>query len=107
MPAIEPTLQKSIICSLSLAAGLLAIPFTGERLLDSEFLAWLQVKGMPFDFPDDVLLYNLSLEAAERVLNGLAFLEPYFSQMAPPLSTQMPILRSVFTASSGFSEAIS
>jgi len=80
-----------MICLFSLPTRLLPIAFTGQRLFDSEFLAWLQIKGVPFDFPDDILLYNLPLEATERVLNRLAFLEPYLSHMAPP-STWMPIL---------------
>jgi hypothetical protein len=36
---------------------------TGE-LSDARAGATLQVKGVPFDFPDDVLLHNLSLESA-------------------------------------------
>jgi hypothetical protein len=79
---------------LRLPASLLTIAFTGQRLLDAEFLARLQVKGVPFDFPDDVLLHNLSLEAAERVLHRLAFLEPYVSQTAPPTLIMIPICRS-------------
>src|ERR1035437_5570901 len=68
---------------LRLPASLFPIAFTGQCLFDAEFLAWLQVKGVPFDFPDDVLLYNLPLETAECVLHRLAFLEPHLSQMAP------------------------
>ena len=64
-------------------ASFLAIAFTGQCLFDAELLAWLQVEGVPFDFSDDVLLYDLSLEAAERVLNRLAVLESYLSQTAP------------------------
>jgi hypothetical protein len=69
---------------LRVPASFLAIAFSGQCLFNAEFLAWLQIEGVPFDFPDDVLLYNLPLEAAERVLQSLAFLEPYLSQMAPP-----------------------
>jgi hypothetical protein len=67
-----------------LPASLLPITFTGQGLFDPEFLARLQVEGVPFDFADDVLLNNLPLETAERVLNRLAVLEPYLSQTAPP-----------------------
>lgn len=55
------------------------LALSGQGLLDAEFLPGLQVKGVPFDFPDDILLHNLPLEAAERALNHLAVLEPYFS----------------------------
>jgi len=67
-----------------LPASLLPIAFPGHRLLDAEFLAWLQVEGEPFDLADDILLHNLSLEAAERVLHRLAILESHLSQTAPP-----------------------
>src|ERR1035441_9723897 len=69
---------------LRFPASLLPIAFTGQGLLDAEFLARLQVKGVPFDLSDDVLLQNLFLEAAERVLNRLAILELYLSQRPPP-----------------------
>jgi hypothetical protein len=36
---------------LKLPASLLAIAFTGQCLLDAEFLAWLQIEGVPLDFP--------------------------------------------------------
>src|ERR1017187_10000920 len=69
---------------LRLPPRLLPVAFTGQCLLDTEFLARLQVEGVPFDFTDDVLLNDLSLEAAKRVLNRLAILEPHLSQTAPP-----------------------
>ena len=43
-----------------------------------------QVKGVAFDFTDDVFLNDLSLEAPESVLHRLAVLEPYLSHTAPP-----------------------
>jgi hypothetical protein len=76
---------------LRLPASLLAIAFTGQCLFDSELLARLQIEGVPFDFPDDVLLHDLSLEAAERVLHRLTFLEPYLSQLAPPSRPIFPV----------------
>ena len=76
---------------LSLPASLLTIAFTGQRLLNAQFLARLQVKGMSLDFPDYVLLQDLPLEALERVLKRLALLEPYLSQIAPPTLTRIPI----------------
>jgi hypothetical protein len=95
-----------MICLLNLPPGLLTIAFAGQCLLDSEFLAWLQIKGVLFDFADDVLLDNLPLEAAECILNRLAFLEPYLSQMAPP-PTLRPIPSGVFAACPDFSDGIS
>src|ERR1035437_710106 len=75
---------------LRLPASLLAVAFTGQCLLDAEFLAWLQIEGVPFDFPDDVLLQNLLLEAAERVLHRLAVLQRYISQRPPPSRADFP-----------------
>jgi hypothetical protein len=72
---------------LSLPASLLSIALTGQRLLDTEFLPRLQVKGVPFDFPDNVLLQNLPFESLERVLKRLALLKPYLSQIVPPKLT--------------------
>ena len=69
---------------LNLPAILLSIAFTGQRLFDAEFLARLQVKSVPLDFPDDVLLQHFPLEAAERIFQRLAFLEPYLGQMVSP-----------------------
>jgi hypothetical protein len=80
---------------LRFPSSLLAIAFAGQRLLDAEFLARLQVERVPFHFPDDVLLHNLSLEAAESVLHRLAFLEPYLSQTAPPTLMMIPICRPI------------
>ena len=77
-------LRRSGAPLLRLPASRLTIALTSQRLLDAKLLAWLQVEGMPLDLPDDVLVHNLPLEAAERVLNSLAFLEPYVSQTAPP-----------------------
>src|SRR6266481_3170084 len=91
---------------LSLPASLLPIAFTGQRLLDAEFLARLQVKGVSLDFPDDVLLQNLPLEAAQRVLQRLALLDLYLSQMAPPTLTGIPICCSAFAARPDFSDGI-
>ena len=90
----------------SLPASLLPIAFTCQRLFDAEFLARLQIKGVPFDFPDDVLLQNFPLEAAEGVLHRLAVLERYLSQMAPPALTMIPIRCSAFAARPDFSGGI-
>src|ERR1017187_7364486 len=74
---------KWVSCLLSLPASLFPIAFTGQCLLDAELLARLQVKGVSLDLLDDVLRQHLPLEAAERILKRLAFLELYLSQAAP------------------------
>lgn len=45
--------------------GLFAGSFPRQGRLDSLFFTRLQIKGMLFDFFNDVLLLHLSLEAAE------------------------------------------
>jgi hypothetical protein len=71
----------------SFSASLLTIAFTREGLLYAKLLTGLEVKGVPFHFPDDVFLQNFPFKAAQRVFQRLAFLEPYFSQSAPPTSS--------------------
>src|SRR5215471_8577400 len=94
------------VALLSLPASLLPIAFTGQRLLDAEFLTRLQIKGVSFYFPDDVFLQNLPLEAAERVLQRFAFLELYLSQTAPPTLTMIPYRCSAFAACPDLSDGI-
>jgi hypothetical protein len=68
-------------------SGLLAGSFSSQGLLDPALFPWLQVKGMSFDFFDDVFLLDLALETAESVLEGFSFLKSYFSQ---PTTTPFP-----------------
>jgi hypothetical protein len=75
---------------LGISAILFSSAFARQRLLDAELLARLQVESVPFDFPDNVFLQDLPLEAPQRVLQRLAFLQPYFSQKAPPMLTVIP-----------------
>jgi hypothetical protein len=63
-----------------LPAILFPVAFAGQRLLGPELLARLQVKGVSFDFLNNVLLLDLSLEAAKGVFQRLALLKLYFSQ---------------------------
>jgi hypothetical protein len=60
-------------------SGFLARPFSSQGLLDPSLFPGFQVKGVPFDFFDDVFLLNLALEAAESALDRLAFLNLDFS----------------------------
>lgn len=71
------TRREQSLASLNLVhfpTSLFTIAFTGQRLLNAQLLAGLQVKRMSFDFPDDVFLQDLPLEALERVLQRLALL---------------------------------
>ena len=77
---------------LRLAASLFAIAFSGQRLLDAQFLPGFQVKRVPLDLPDNVLLQHFPLKSLERVLERLAFLQPYFSQIAPAFSIDFNIV---------------
>lgn len=60
--------------------GLFAGSFPRQGRFDSLFLSWLQIKGMFFDFLDDVLLLHLSLEAAEGAFERLSLLKSNFGQ---------------------------
>jgi hypothetical protein len=66
---------------LDLPAILLPVSLTGQRLLSPQLLSRLQVEGVPFDLLDDVLLLDLSLEAATGVFQRFALLKLNFSQM--------------------------
>jgi len=61
-------------------ASFLPVPLASQRLFDPRLLTRFQVKRVPFDFFDDVLLLHLALEAAQRIFQRLALLELYFSQ---------------------------
>jgi hypothetical protein len=63
-----------------LPATLLPVSLARQCLLDTQFLARLQIKGMPLDLFNDVFLLHLTLEASERVFQGFTVLESYFSQ---------------------------
>ena len=60
---------------LRFAPELLTVPLPGQRLLGPSLVTRLQIEGMLFDVLDDVFLLHLALEAAERALYGLAFLD--------------------------------
>jgi hypothetical protein len=59
----------------------LPVPFTGQRLLDPELLAWLQIKGVTLHILDNVLCLDLTFEAAQGVFQRFALLKLYFSQI--------------------------
>ncbi len=68
-------------------ASLLSITLARQSCLHAALLTRLQVVGVTLNFLDDVLLLDLSLEATQRVLEGLAFLHTNFCQK---LSTSKP-----------------
>jgi hypothetical protein len=65
---------------LDLPATFLPVPFARQRLLDTQFLARLQIERVPLDLFNDVFLLHFTLEASEGVFQGFTVLESYFSQ---------------------------
>jgi hypothetical protein len=63
-----------------LFTSLFSAAFTRERFFHALLFAGLQVKGVSLDLLDNVFLLNLALKAAQRILEGLALLEPDFCQ---------------------------
>jgi uncharacterized protein (DUF697 family) len=62
-------------------ADFLPIPFTSESFFDALLLAWFQVERVTLDFLDDVFRLHLTLETAQSILQGLAFLHTNFCQV--------------------------
>ncbi len=77
----------SLLWLVLLFASLLAIALAGKGCLHALLLTRLQVVGVTLYFLDDVLLLDLPLKPAQRVLEWLAFLYTYFCQK---LSTSKP-----------------
>src|SRR5262249_34302941 len=65
---------------IKVAGSLLAVALSCQSFFDALLLARLQVERMPLDLFDDVLLKDLALEALERALQTLAFMNLNFSQ---------------------------
>ena len=63
---------------------LLAVTFASKRLLDSPFLARLQIEGVPLDLFDDVFLQDFTLKALECALQALAIMKLNFCQRNSP-----------------------
>jgi hypothetical protein len=59
----------------------LSVPLASQRLLGPFLLSRLQVKRVPFDLFDDVLLLNLALEPAEGIFQRFALLQFNFGQL--------------------------
>jgi hypothetical protein len=80
-----------------LLADLLTITLASERFFYALFFARLQIKGMTLYFLDDVFGLHLSLETAQSILKGFAFLNSNLCQekhlQTFPTGTYMRILR--------------
>ena len=59
---------------------LVALLLASDGFLDAFLFARLQIEGMQLNFPDNVLLLNLALEAPQGIFEGLALLNPNFRQ---------------------------
>ena len=64
-----------------LLARFFTIAFTRQGFLHTAFFTGLEIKRVPLDFLDDVLLLDFSLEAAQGIFQGFSLLEPDFSQV--------------------------
>jgi hypothetical protein len=73
-------------------ARLLPVSFTGQSLLNPQLLTRLEVKGVTLHFFNDVLLLDLTLEAAKGILEGFTLLKFYFCQTkyTSPLDLEFP-----------------
>jgi len=54
--------------------------FTCHSLLDAFFFARLEVKRVPFDLFNNVLLLNIALKAPQGIFEGFSLLDPNFCQ---------------------------
>ena len=63
-----------------LFTGLFSATFSGQSFFYTFLFTGLQVKGVAFDFLDDVFLLHLALEAAQGIFQRLTFLDSYFRQ---------------------------
>jgi hypothetical protein len=66
--------RPGVIVLILLLAGLFTIAFPRQGLLHTAFFAGLQIKGVPFNFLDDVLLLDLPFEAAQGIFKRFALL---------------------------------
>ena len=81
---------RSACCNvrlLNFPATFLPVSFASQCLLDPQFLARLQIEGMPLDLFNDVFLLHLAFEAPECVFQSFTILESYFCQNLLHLQT--------------------
>jgi len=65
---------------LDYATELLAIPLARQGRLEAGFLSRGNKEGMPFHFPNDVLLLDFPLEAPKGAFEGFIISEPNLCQ---------------------------
>src|SRR5882762_8166580 len=85
-------------------ANLLSSTLSRQGLLHPALCARLQVEGVALHFLNDVFRLNLALESTERVLYGLAFLQPNFCQthhLPTRSKSEIPEEPTLFVARSG------
>jgi hypothetical protein len=63
----RPDLYPGFWCLFYFPARLLPVSFAGQGLLDPELLTRFEVEGVTLHFLNDVLLLDLTLEAAKGV----------------------------------------
>ena len=71
---------------LGIPPALLAVALTRKCTFDSQLFARLQIVGIFLHFLDNVLLLDLSFEAAKGVFERFTFLYPYFRHSLHPLT---------------------
>ncbi|HTA42794.1 MAG TPA: hypothetical protein VK789_10120 [Bryobacteraceae bacterium] len=91
-----PKAQQILPRLFDFPATFLPVAFARQRLLDAQLLARLQVKGVPFDFFNNVFLLHLTLESPEGIFQGFTFLESYFSQTLQHLQTDQRLTLAAF-----------
>lgn len=62
--------------------GFFSISFPCQSCFHSSLLARFQIKGMSFNFFDNVLLLNFAFEPAQCIFKRFAVLKSYLSQIS-------------------------
>lgn len=76
---------------LAVSGALLTVALSRQGFLHSFLLARLEVKSVPLDVLDDVLLEDFSFEALECAFQAFAFVNVNFSQRATSVSNQIRV----------------
>ena len=76
----SPNPSPGWCCLVLFLANLLPVTLASERFFDALLLAWLQIEGVALDLFNDVFGLHFALEAAQGVLERLAFLHANLCQ---------------------------